>query len=161
MTPTDTSDVTTLEDLIHAQMLTRQHQTIFEIPDREIGTASPRRLARAWSAADDTALTAAVERHLAEHRFLDWEAIAKGFSDRTPGSVEVRYYTLRSPSRRPQCVDHRRPSAAAALTVRRPCLRCRSPFESMDRKRNWICEPCKRSLGENPFAEARIERQAA
>jgi hypothetical protein len=57
--------------------------------------------------------------------------------------------------------DYSKPRAVAAPTVRRPCLRCRTPFDSVDRKRNWICDSCKRSLGENPFAEARTQKEAA
>jgi hypothetical protein len=115
---------------------------------------------KAWSHEEDAALQAAVERHLAEHRFLDWDVIAETIPGRTASSVEAHYYVLQA---RPTATvsSYSKPRAVAAPTVRRPCLRCRAPFESMDRKRNWICESCKRSLGENPFAEARVERHAA
>jgi hypothetical protein len=79
-----------------------------------IVTTPPRHAARkTWSHEEDAALQAAVQQHLAAHKFLDWDVIAASI----PG-------------------------------------RCRMPFDAADRKPIWICDSCKRSLVENPFAEA-------
>jgi hypothetical protein len=126
-----------------------------------IATTPPRQPARkAWSREENAALQAAVQQHLAEHRFLDWDAIAAAVPGRTAHSAEIHYYLLQTP---PAATKRNlsKPSAVSAPTVRRPCLRCRMPFDSVDRKRNWICDSCKRSLGENPFAEARAQKEAA
>jgi hypothetical protein len=82
---------------------------------------------------------------------------------RTAHSAEIHYYVLLARLTRPAAakLDYSRPRAVAVPTLRRPCLRCRMPFDSADRKRNWICDSCKRSLGENPFAEVRVQREAA
>lgn len=32
-----------------------------------------------------------------------------------------------------------------AVPIKRPCLRCRLPFRSRDRKKEWICDECSRS----------------
>ena len=126
-----------------------------------IATTPPRHAVRsAWSREENAALQAAVQQHLAEHRFLDWDAIAAAVPGRTAHSAEIRYYVLQArlgATKR----NFSKPSAVSAPTVRRPCLRCRMPFDSVDRKRNWICDSCKRSLGENPFAEARAQKEAA
>ena len=129
-----------------------------------IMTTPPRHAARkTWSHEENAALQAAVQQHLAAHKFLDWDVIAAAIPGRTAHSVEIHYYVLLTRLARPAAAkpDHSKPRAVAAPTVRRPCLRCRMPFDSADRKRNWICDSCKRSLGENPFAEARAQRQAA
>src|SRR5215472_17790651 len=124
----------------------------------------PRHSARkTWSHEESAALQAAVQQHLTEHRFLDWDAIAAAIPGRTAHSAEIRYYSLLKRLTRPAAAtpDYSKPRAVEAPTVRRPCLRCRTPFDSVDRKRNWICDSCKRSLGENPFAEARAQKEAA
>ena len=129
-----------------------------------IETTPPRHAARkTWSHEENAALQAAVQQHLAEHRFLDWDAIAAAIPGRTAHSAEIRYYSLLKRLTRPAAAkpDYSKPCVVSAPTVRRPCLRCRTPFDSVDCKRNWICDPCKRSLGENPFAEARAHREAA
>ena len=126
-----------------------------------ITTTPPRHAARKnWSLEENAALQAAVQQHLAEHRFLDWDAIAAAIPGRTAHSAEIHYYVLQT---RPTVAAriYSKPRAVPASTVRRPCLRCRAPFDSADRKRNWICDSCKRSLGENPFAEARTQKEAA
>ena len=113
-----------------------------------------------WSHEENTALQAAVQQHLAEHQFLDWDTIAAAIPGRTAHSAEIHYYSLLKRLTRPAAAkpDYSKPPAVAAPTVRRPCLRCRTPFDSADRKRNWICDSCKRNLGENPFAEARAQK---
>jgi hypothetical protein len=126
-----------------------------------IANTPPRHAARKnWSHEENAALLAAVQQHIAEHRFLDWDAIAAAIPGRTAHSAEIHYYVLTT---RPAATapDHSKPRVVAAPTVRRLCLRCRTPFDSVDRKRNWICDSCKRSLGENPFAEARVQQEAA
>jgi hypothetical protein len=123
----------------------------------------PRHSARRnWSHEENAALQTAVQEHLNKHRFLDWDAIAAAIPGRTAHSAEIRYYSLlkRLTRRAAATPDYSKPRAAAAPTVRRPCLRCRTPFDSVDRKRNWICDSCKRSLDENPFAEARTQKEA-
>jgi hypothetical protein len=119
-----------------------------------ITTATTRH--KTWSHEENTALQAAVQQHLAAHKLLDWDVIAAAIPGRTARSAEIHYYALLTRLTRPAAAkpDYSKPRAAAP-TLRRPCLRCRAPFESADRKRNWICDSCKRILGENPFAEAR------
>jgi|SRR5271166_5866595 hypothetical protein len=125
-----------------------------------ITTTPPRHAApKTWSHEENAALQAAVQQHLAAHKFLDWDVIAAAVPGRTAHSAEIHYYVLLTrPAATP---DYSKPRAVAAPTVRRPCLRCHTPFDSADRKRNWICDSCKRSLGENPFAEARAQKEAA
>jgi hypothetical protein len=127
-------------------------------------TTAPRHAARkTWSLDENAALQAAVQQHLAAHKFLDWDVIAAAIPGRTAHSAEIRYYSMLKRLTRPAAAkpDYSKPHAVAAPTVRRPCLRCRTPFDSVNRKRNWICDSCKRSLGENPFAEARAQGEAA
>ena len=131
------------------------------VSSEPITPAPPHRAARrAWSPEESAALHAAVQQHLTTHKNLDWDAIAAAIPGRSAQSVVNHYYFLRS---RPAATtpNYSKPRAAAAPTVRRPCLRCRAPFNSADRKRNWICNSCKRSLGDNPFAEARVQKEAA
>src|SRR5271165_2135236 len=126
-----------------------------------ITTTPPRHAARKnWSHEENAALQAAVQQHLAAHKFLDWNVIAAAIPGRTAHSVEIHYYVLNT---RPVAAApyYSKPRAVSAPTVRRPCLRCRMPFDSVDRKRNWVCDSCRRSLGENPFAEARAQKEAA
>jgi hypothetical protein len=125
-----------------------------------IATTPPRPARKTWSHEENTALQAAIHQRLAEHRFLDWDVIAAAIPGRTAHSAEIHYYVLTT---RPAATapDYSKPRAVSAPTVRRPCLRCRTSFDSVDRKRNWICDSCKRSLGENPFAEARTQKEAA
>jgi hypothetical protein len=126
-----------------------------------ITTTPPRYVSRkTWSHDENAALQAAVQQHLAAHKFLDWDVITAAIPGRTAHSAEIHYYAL---IRRPAIAtpNYSKPRAVATPTVRRPCLRCRTPFDSTDRKRHWICDPCKRSLGENPFAEARTQKEAA
>jgi len=129
-----------------------------------VATTPPQHAARkTWSYEENVALQAAVQQHLAAHKSLDWDAIAAAIPGRTARSARLHHYGLPTLLTRPAAAkaDHSKPRAVAAPTVRRPCLRCRMPFDSADRKRNWICDSCKRGLGENPFAEARGQRQAA
>jgi hypothetical protein len=131
------------------------------VSSEPITPASPRRAARrAWSPKESAALEAAVQQHLTTHKTLDWDAIAAAIPGRSAQSAVNHHYYLRA---RPAAAtpNYSKPRAVAAPTVRRPCLRCLTPFDSADRKRNWICDSCKRSLGENPFAEARLQKAAA
>jgi Myb-like DNA-binding domain len=107
---------------------------------------------KAWSREESAALQAAVQQYLTTHKPLDWDAIvAAAVPGRSVQSVISHYYYSRerAAATRPR---YSKPGAVPAPTVRRPCLRCRAPFESADRKRNWICGSCKRSHGENPLA---------
>src|SRR6186997_3126158 len=119
-----------------------------------IVTTPPRHAARkTWSHEENAALQAAVQQQLAAHKLLDWNVIAAAIPGRTAHSAENRYYSMQRLTRPTAAKpDYSKPRAVAAPTVRRPCLRCRMPFDAADRKRNWICDSCKRSLGENPFA---------
>jgi hypothetical protein len=131
------------------------------VSNEPITPTPPRRAGRrAWSPEESAALQAAVQQYLTTHKTLDWDAIASAIPGRSAQSVVNHHYFLRT---RPAATtpNYSKPRAAAAPTVRRPCLRCRAPFDSADRKRNWICETCKRSLGDNPFAEARVQKEAA
>ena len=128
-----------------------------------IVTTPPRHTARkTWSYEENAALQAAVQQHLAAHKFLDWNVIAAAFPGRTAHGANNHYNVLLTRLTRPAVkADYSKPCAVAAPTVCRPCLRCRMRFNSEDRKRNWICNSCKRSLSENPFTEVRVLRQAA
>ena len=131
------------------------------VSSEPITPAAPRRASRrAWSPEESAALQAAVQQHLTTHKNLDWDAIAAAIPGRSAQSLVNHHYFLRA---RPAATtpNYSKPRAVAAPTVRRPCLRCRASFDSADRKRNWICDSCKRSLGENPFAEARVQKEAA
>jgi hypothetical protein len=129
------------------------------VPTETITRAPTRRPARRpWSREESAALQAAVQQHLTTHKTLDWDVIATAVPGRSAQSAVNHHYFLRA---RRAARGYSKPSAVAAPTVRRPCLRCRAPFDSVDRKRNWICDSCKRSLGENPFAEARVQKEAA
>jgi hypothetical protein len=101
-----------------------------------ITTTPPRHAARKTRSHDENAaLQAAVQQHLTEYRFLDWDAIAAAIPGHAAHSAEIHYYVLqtRLAAAKP---DHSKPRAVSAPTVRRPCLRCRTPFDSVDRKRN-------------------------
>ena len=127
-------------------------------------TTPPRHAARkTWSYEENAALQAAVQQHLAAHKLLDWNVIAAAFPGRTAHGAENHYNVLLTRLTRPVAAkpDYSKPRAVATPAVRRPCLHCRMLFDSADRKRNWICDSCKRSLGENPFTEAHAQRQAA
>jgi hypothetical protein len=129
-----------------------------------IVTTPPRHAARkTWSYEENAALRAAVQQHLAAHKFLDWDVITAAFPGRTARGANNHYNVLLTRLTRPAAKkpDYSKPCAVAAPTVCRPCLRCRMRFDSADRKRNWICDSCKRSLGEKPFIEVRALRQAA
>ena len=94
-----------------------------------IETTPPRHAARkTWSHEENAALQAAVQQHLAAHKFLDWDVIAAAIPGRTARSAEIHYYVLTT---RPTVAapNYSKPRAVAAPTVRRPCLRCRAPFE--------------------------------
>jgi hypothetical protein len=78
---------------------------------------------RRWTSAEKATLFAAVEQFRATGGQLDWHAIAATVPGRSPQAAQTLYYQL--------FAAHRRPS-----------LRCRRPFDSLDRKRNWICSSC-------------------
>jgi hypothetical protein len=112
-----------------------------------IVTTPPRHAAhKTWSHDENAALQAAVQQHLAAHKFLDWDFIAAAIPERTAHSAQIHYYALITPTAAAK-PNYSKPRAVAPPAVRRRCLRCRMPFDSADRKRNWICDSCKRSLG--------------
>ena len=87
---------------------------------------------KTWSHQENAALQDAVQQHLAAHKSLDWDIIAAAIPGRTAHSAEIHYYVLTT---RPAAAtpDYSKPRAAAAPTVRRPCLRCRTPFDRAGR----------------------------
>ena len=101
---------------------------------------------RRWTSAEKATLFAAVEQFRATGGQLDWHAIAATVPGRSAHAVEVQYYKLQ----RVRTLVHI-PAPAAPLSpppsiFRRPCLRCRRPFDSLDRKRNWICSGCNEQI---------------
>ena len=102
---------------------------------------------RAWTPEEKAALLAAVEQCRATGGRLDWHAIVATIPGRGARSAQSQFYTLR-PARTP--VRIRVPSAPVAVpsVLRRLCLRCRRPFDSLDRKRNWICGSCNERIAQ-------------
>jgi hypothetical protein len=94
----------------------------------------------AWTPEEKSALFAAVEQCRANGGQLDWDAIAATVPGRSSSAVEVQYYKLQ----RVRTLVHI--PAPPPSIFRRPCLRCRRPFDSLDRKRNWICSACKEGI---------------
>ena len=95
----------------------------------------------AWTPEEKSALFAAVEQYRATGGQLDWGAIATTVPGRSVHAAEVQYYKLQ----RLRTLVRICATAAASpppSIFRRPCLRCRRPFDSLDRKRNWICSSC-------------------
>jgi hypothetical protein len=90
---------------------------------------------RAWTPEEKAALFAAVEQCRATGARLDWDAIAAAtVPGRSVQAAQLRYYkSIRVPAA---------PVSPPPSVLRRPCLRCRRPFDSWDRKRNWICSSC-------------------
>ena len=116
---------------------------------------------RRWTSAEKATLFAAVEQWRATGRQLDWHAIAATVPGRSAKAAQTLYYQLFAAHTVVRIPAPAAPVSRPPSVFRRPCLRCSMPFDSLDRKRNWICESCKRRLGENPFTEARAQRQAA
>ena len=75
-------------------------------------------------------------QHLVAHKLLDWDVIAAAISGRTKHSAEIHYCVLLTRLTRPAAAkpDYSKPHPVAAPTLRRPCLLCRMPFDSADRK---------------------------
>ena len=98
---------------------------------------------RAWTPKEKAALLAAVEQCRATGGPLDWHAIVATIPGRGARSAQSQFYTLR-PAR------IRGPSAPVGgpSVLRRLCLRCRRPFDSLDRKRNRICGSCNERIAE-------------
>jgi|SRR5271165_5568124 hypothetical protein len=101
---------------------------------------------RPWTSAEKATLFAAVEQWRATGRQLDWGAIAATVPGRSAKAAQTLYYQL-FPAH--TLVRIRAPAAPVSpppCVFRRPCLRCRRPFDSLDRKRNWICSSCKEGI---------------
>jgi hypothetical protein len=90
----------------------------------------------AWTPEEKSALFTAVEHCRANGGQLDWGAIAATVPGRSASAVEVQYYKLQ------QVRSLVHIPAPPPSIFRRPCLRCRRSFDSLDRKRNWICSSC-------------------
>ena len=84
---------------------------------------------RPWTSEEKITVFAAVEQCRAAGGRLDWRAIAATVPGRSAEAVHAQYYKLH-------------PVSPPASVLRRPCLRCRRPFDSLDRKRNWLCNSC-------------------
>ena len=98
----------------------------------------------AWTPEEKITLFAAVEECRATGGQLDWDAITATVPGRSAHAAEVQYHKLvRTPvrTRAPAAPVPQPPSV-----LRRPCLRCRRPFDSLDRKRNWICSSCNEKI---------------
>ena len=97
-----------------------------------------------WTAEEKAAVFAAVEQYHTTGRSLDWCAVG-AIVGRSAKAARTQYYKLH-PVRTVVCSA---PAALAPLppsVFRRPCLRCRRPFDSSDRKRNWICSSCTEQI---------------
>ena len=100
---------------------------------------------RPWTSAEKATLFAAVEQWRATGRQLDWGAIAATVPGRSAKAAQTLYYQLFPV----HIVRIRAPAAPVSpppSVFRRPCLRCRRPFDSLDRKRNWICSACNERI---------------
>ena len=100
----------------------------------------------AWTPEEKAAVFAAVEQCRATGERLDWRAIATTVPGRSPQAAQALYYKLHPAQ---TLVPHRAPAAPVSpppIVFRRPCLRCHCPFDSLDRKRNWICSSCSERI---------------
>jgi hypothetical protein len=98
---------------------------------------------RPWTSEEKTAVCAAVEQCRATGGRLDWHAIAATVPGRSARAAQALYYKL------PPVLRIRTPAASISpppSVLRRPCLRCRRPLDSLDRKRNWICSSCNERI---------------
>jgi hypothetical protein len=101
----------------------------------------------AWSAAETATLTAAVEGQAK----VDWQAVAESLPGRTPEACYARWQHMHALRKSHVAVVHSprtvfRPEQAAT-PCSRLCLSCRRPFDSWDRKRNWMCQNCRHHTG--------------
>ena len=86
----------------------------------------------AWTPEEKSALFAAVEQWRAPDGQIDWGAIAATVPGRSAHAVEVQYYRLQ---RARTLVHIPAPAASPPPRIfRRPCLRCRRPFELLGSK---------------------------
>jgi hypothetical protein len=98
---------------------------------------------RRWTSAEKAWLFAAVEQFRATGGQLDWHAIAATVPGRSAKAAQTLYYQLFAAH---TLVRIRAPVSRPPSTFRRPCLRCRRPFNPLDRKRNWICSGCNEQI---------------
>jgi hypothetical protein len=98
---------------------------------------------RRWTSAEKATLFAAVEQFRATGGQLDWHAIAATVPGRSAKAAQTLYYQLFAAR---TLVRIRAPVSRPSSNFRRPCLRCRRPFDSLDRKRNWICSACNEQI---------------
>ena len=99
----------------------------------------------AWTPEEKIALFAAVEQCRATGGQLDWGAIAATVPGRSAKAAQTLYYPVCGPHSRTHSRT-RRTGLPAPSIFRRPCLRCRHPFDSLDRKRNWIGSACNEQI---------------
>jgi hypothetical protein len=96
-----------------------------------------------WTAEEKAAVFAAVEQCRATGGRHDWRVVAATVPGRSAQAAQAVYYKLHP-------IVRIRASAALVSpppsVLRRPCLRCRRPFDSLDRKRNWICSSCNERI---------------
>jgi hypothetical protein len=101
---------------------------------------------RPWTSAEKAALFAAVEQCRATGGRLDWRAIAATVPGRSAQAAETLYYKLYPVHTLVRIRAPAAPVSPPPSVLRRPCLRCRCPFDSLDRKRNWICSACNERI---------------
>jgi hypothetical protein len=101
---------------------------------------------RRWTSAEKAALFAAVEQFRATGGQLDWHAIAATLPGRSAKAAQTLYYQLFAAHTLVRIRAPAAPVSRPPSNFRRPCLRCRRPFDSLDRKRNWICSACSEQI---------------
>jgi DNA-directed RNA polymerase subunit RPC12/RpoP len=99
-----------------------------------------------WTSDEKTALFAAVEQYRATGGQLDWHVIAAAVPGRSAQAAQALYYRLHSVHTLDRIRTPAAPVSPRPSTLRRMCLRCRLPFDSLDRKRNWICGSCNERI---------------
>jgi hypothetical protein len=97
---------------------------------------------RPWTSDEKITVFAAVEQCRATGGRLDWRAIAATVPGRSAQAAQTQYYKLHPVDTLVRIRAPAAPVSPPASVLRRPCLRCRRPFDSVDRKRNWICRSC-------------------
>jgi hypothetical protein len=97
----------------------------------------------AWSAAEQAALAEAVTGK----KGVDWDAVAALLPGRSPAACYARWKHYPEGRFQPRGGRHipreyYKPEQTASPCARL-CICCREPFNSWDRKRNWMCNSCR------------------
>ena len=101
---------------------------------------------RRWTSAEKATLFRAVEQFRATGGQLDWHAIAATVPGRSPQAAQTLYYQLFAAHTVARIRAPAAPVSPPPSIFQRPCLRCRRPFDSLDRKRNRICGTCNERI---------------